>query len=496
LPGGPIAFAFGAEYRTEKAGVDYDELTSSGATFLNALTDFGPPDLKVKEAYGEVFFPLLKDTMFAQELSVNLAGRVSDYNNRTGTVYAYNIQGIYAPVEDIRFRAAYATSVRAPTQGDLFTDYGQNFGSGGDPCDSANIVGNSNRAANCAAAGVPTTANAALVSACTGSSFPATLGGPFVNCIARQQTVSFLQGGNIALAEERGKSLTVGAVMKPRFVPGLTLTVDYYNIKVENLIATPSLGNLLSLCFDSPVPYGSNPYCAATAANPTGLLPRSSTGSGLYGEYAAQTGGVNFAAQRTKGIDFDIDYRKTFDNGDRVRLSVIATHVLALNNFTNILVPTLPNRQLSELGDPKWAGSFIFDYDFGDFDIRYGARFIGKQVNNGLAYETLFPYTGFCPTSGVTPNTGGINGAAVPCTAGTLLKVQPNDADAIDRKWLPNVLYHDIRLGFSVAEKFRFYAGVNNLLDRQPPLGLLGTAGGDPYDSFGRNFFLGFSANW
>lgn len=67
LPGGPIAFALGTEYRKEKSSVDYDELTSSGATFLNALTDFRPPALKVKEAYGEMFFPILKDLPFAQE---------------------------------------------------------------------------------------------------------------------------------------------------------------------------------------------------------------------------------------------------------------------------------------------------------------------------------------------------------------------------------------------------------------------------------------------
>ncbi|MBX4388810.1 TonB-dependent receptor, partial [Mycobacterium tuberculosis] len=66
--------------------------------------------------------------------TVNLAGRVSDYNNRTGTVSAYNIQGVYAPIPDLRFRVAYATSVRAPTQSDLFASANQNFQSITDPC--------------------------------------------------------------------------------------------------------------------------------------------------------------------------------------------------------------------------------------------------------------------------------------------------------------------------------------------------------------------------
>ncbi|MFN7323867.1 MAG: TonB-dependent receptor, partial [Sphingomonadales bacterium] len=252
LPGGPIAFAAGAEYREEKANVDYDDITSDGRTFLNALQDFRPPALKVKEAYGEVFFPLLKDTLFAQELSVNVAGRVSDYSGAgasVGTVYAYNIQGIYAPIEDIRFRAAYATSVRAPTQSDLFSPLSQNFAFISDPCDSVNIVAGPNRAANCAAAGVPTTITAATAAACAGSSFGTTVGTPWVNCTARAFSTGFESGGNPTLTEERGKSLTIGAVIKPRFIPGLTFTVDYYNIKVEDLIATLGAQTIISLCY-------------------------------------------------------------------------------------------------------------------------------------------------------------------------------------------------------------------------------------------------------
>jgi outer membrane receptor protein involved in Fe transport len=487
LPGGPIAFALGAEYRKEKNSIDFDELTSSGATFLNALTDFRPPALKVKEAYGEIYFPLLKDLPFAQELSVNLAGRVSDYNNSTGTVYAYNIQGIYAPVEDIRFRAAYATSVRAPSQGDLFSAQGENFNTIADPCSQANINAGPNRAANCAAAGVPTVASAAVSAICTTLGFPTvTVGAPWANCPTQASNTSILSGGNPTLSEERGKSLTLGAVIKPRFLPGLTLTVDYYNIKVKSLIATLTAQQVVNLCYDSSTGIGI-PACASINRDPA---------TGFFNVPALIAGPTNFAAQRTKGIDFDIDYRRTFDNGDRLRLSVIATRVLTLNNFTNVAAPTEPNRQLSELGDPQWAGSLIFDYDFGDIDFRYAARYIGKQVNNGLAYETLFPHTRLCPVSGVTPNTGGINGAAVPCTAGTLVTVAPNNADSVARKWYPDVLYHDIRIGFDVGNDFRFYAGVNNLLDRQPPLGLLGTAGGDPFDSFGRNFFFGFNADF
>jgi outer membrane receptor protein involved in Fe transport len=487
LPGGPIAFALGAEYRKEKANIDYDDITSDGRTFLNALQDFRPPALKVKEAYGEMYFPVLKDLPFAQELSLTLAGRVSDYGGAsaaTGTVYAYNIQGIYAPIEDIRFRAAYATSVRAPTQSDLFFPQTQSFNFLADPCDQLNIGTNATLIANCAAAGVPTVHNAASSAACVGSAFPGAIGTPWLNCTARTQSISISQGGNPLLKEERGKSLTLGAVVKPRFLPGLTVTVDYYKIDVQDQIALIGAQTIINLCYNNEAGLA-NPFCALVGRDPA---------TGLFADPAAISAGVNFANQRTRGIDFDIDYRRTFDNGDRLRLSLIATRVLTLNDYPDPTNPNVPNRRLSELGDPQWAGSLFFDYDFGDIDFRYSARYIGKQTI--AAYETQNAYTGLCPASGVTPNTGGINGAAVPCTAGTLTRIPANNADAFPRINYPDVLYHDIRIGFDVGNDFRFYAGVNNLLDRQPPLGLLGTAGGDPFDSFGRNFFFGFNADF
>jgi outer membrane receptor protein involved in Fe transport len=480
LPGGPIAFAFGAEYRKEKASVDYDELTSSGATFLNALQDFRPPNNIVKEAYGEIQIPLLKDLPFAKELSVNVAGRVSNYNNATGTVYAYNIQGVYAPIEDVRFRAAYATSVRAPTQSDLYSPFSENFAFIADPCDLP--APGSTTAVNCVAAGVPTTANAALVAACASTAFPVTLGSPFVNCTARTASTGFVSGGNNTLVEERGKSLTLGVVVEPSFIPGLSLTVDYYKIKVKSLIATLGAQQIITLCYTSTTGIN-NPFCNTVARDPA---------TGLFAEPAVVSGGVNFAAQKTKGIDFDLAYRKTFDNGDRLTTRLIATRVLSLNNFTNPTFPTIPNRQLSELGDPQWSASFSLGYDFGDFDILYAARYIGKQTIG--TYEAQNSYIGQCPLTGTFAGQTGINGGT--CTPGAIVRLAPANADQFPQIYYPDVLYHDIRLGFDVGNDFRFYAGVSNLLDRQPPLGLLGTAGGDPFDSFGRNFFFGLEANF
>ncbi len=108
LPGGPIAFAIGGEYREERASSVFDELTAADATFLTAIQPFNPPKLSVKEAFGEVYVPLLANLSFVDELSIGAAARVSDYNTSTGTVWAYNVNGVYAPIPDIRFRAGYA----------------------------------------------------------------------------------------------------------------------------------------------------------------------------------------------------------------------------------------------------------------------------------------------------------------------------------------------------------------------------------------------------
>lgn len=485
LPGGPIAFVVGAEYRRERSSVDFDDLTSSGATFLNALQDFNPPQLTVKEAYGEIQIPLLKDLPFAEELTLSAAGRVSDYNTATGTVYAYNIQGIYAPIPDIRLRAAYATSVRVPTQGDLFATASQNFAFIGDPCDSVNINNNPNRAANCAAAGVPTTHTAASSAACASSAFPAAPGTPWRNCTALTASTGFLSGGNPTLTEERGKSLTLGAVFEPSFIPGLNFTIDYYDIEVKNRIEVLGAQTIINNCYDSAQGIG-NPFCATVNRDPA---------TGLFVEPAVISGGVNFAKGTARGIDFDLAYRKTFENGQRLSIRAIATKVLERTNFVNPTDPRRPDRQLSELGDPEWAANLTASYDFGSFSLRYGLRYIGKQTIG--AYETQNAYRDICPASGVTQNTGGtLNGPAVPCTPGDLITIAPNNADAFDRVYYPDAFYHSFRVDVEVNTKFNFYVGVDNAFDRQPPLGLLGTAGGDPYDTFGRYFFAGIQASF
>jgi outer membrane receptor protein involved in Fe transport len=486
LPGGPIGFALGGEYREETASSEWDALTASGGTFLNALQPFTPPKFTVKEAFGEINIPLLKDMPLAHELTLTGAGRVSDYNSNTGTVWAWNANGIYAPIPDLRFRVAFATSVRAPTQSDLYATPSQNFAFIADPCDQANIGLGPNRVANCAAAGIPTTYNAATVAACSSTAFTGVAGvTPWVNCTARTSSTSFTSGGNPTLIEEKGKSLTVGMVFEPSFIPGLNLTVDWYRINVKDRISVLGGQQIINLCYDSPAGIA-NQYCAIVFRD---------AASGLFASRATISGGINFAAFKTEGVDFDLQYRRTFDNGHKLNIRGIATWVRRLDQFIDPTLPTNPDRLKGELGDPVWGANLFANYDFGKVDVTYNMRYIGKQ--SVFTWETQHPYTGICPVSAVTPNTGGINGAAVPCTAGSLVTIAPNNADAIADPYYPAAFYHNIRINFELADKkYNFYMGIDNFTDKQPPLGLLGTAGGDPYDTIGRFFYAGFKANF
>lgn len=432
LPGGPIRFAVGGEYRRETSSESSDALTASGGTFLNALQAFDPPAFEVKEAFGELQFPLLRDLPFAQELTVSAAARYSDYNRGAGnanTTFAYNISGTYAPVSDIRLRANYSKSVRVPTPSDLFSPFSENFAFIADPCDVVNIANGPNRAANCAALGVPV---------------------GFVNTPARSASTGFVSGGNPTLAEETSKSLTVGAVLTPRFIPGLSLTIDYFDIKVDDLISVLGAQTIINQCVDQATI--DNPFCAVVTRNP----------DSTFGDPAVISAGINFAKLTARGVDADLAYRRTFDNGHRLNLRAIATYTLERTNFVNPIDPEFGDRQLSELGDPVFAANLSAAYGLGNFDVRYSLDYIGRQTIG--AFETQNSFQGRAPTN----------------------------PDAFPRIFYPDVFYHAIRTSYKVNNNFSTYFGVDNIFDRKPPLGLTGRGAGDAiFDNIGRFFYAG-----
>lgn len=449
LPGGPIGFAIGAEYRSEDAYSAYDPLTVSGATFLNAIGAFNPPKQEIREIFGEVRLPLLADMPFIEELTVEGAVRYSDYNTANKGVWAYNAGVVYSPVRDVRFRAAYGRAVRAPNIGNLYSTASETFLNGlVDPCSQTVINDNPNRVRNCAAAGVPTTI---VVNGETR---------PWTNTPA--SGISGVNVGNPNLTPETSDSLTFGAVFQPSFVPGLSFSVDYYDIKVKQVIN--SLGNqaLVNACYDDPTGIN-NQFCgfifrrtsADPFANATFNGQRDRTFAGIANINLPQVGPsfinqpFNYAKLQARGIDFEVNY--VTDLSESLNLSVrgVASYNLERTDFTFPAEPGRSVRVHGTLGTPIWEASLFTTLDFGQFDLGYTARLVGKQAVND--WETQFSWQGRAPTN----------------------------PDATPFKYYPDIIYHNLRFGFEPeGTDFRFYAGIDNVLDQLPPQPLTGTGGG------------------
>jgi len=457
LPGGPIAFALGAEYRRERANYTNDAYIISGATNAVNVGLFNPPAFEVKEAFAEIRIPLLKDTPFFEDLSLNGAGRVSDYRGAVGTVWTYNFGGTWAPIRDIRFRANYGKSVRAPNVSETGFPAVPNFAPGFlDPCASGNIANNPNRAGNCLA-----DLGAALLAGLPNTAY----------------SLNIVSGSNTNLKPEVSKSLTIGAVVQPRFIPGLSLSVDYYDIKVDGVIVSLTAQAIANGCYDQPSI--ANPLCATftrfrgPGTGPLGEQPGQILGNSLV------SAPVNFAKRIRRGIDVNANYRTRLSNDVSFSGQIIYTHGLKSSNFENPSVPTFENRILGELGDPQ--DEFQLDANLSVKDVTFGyrMRYIGPMYVN--AYEDFNELPSACTAAGCPPN----------------------NLDYSDIREFPKVFYHDLSLQWDLknlsgfGKGFQLSIGVNNVLDKIPPLGSTATGAGSAiYEIRGRNFYAGFRARF
>jgi len=448
LPGGPVAFNVGGEYRRETNYFKADPLVEQGYTFYNALPTFTAPAFEVKEAFGEIRVPILKDQL-VHELSVSAAGRVSKYKGAIGTTYAYNYGIDFAPIKDIRFRAAYARSVRAPNLSELYSAAGQNFAPNFvDPCAADQIAtGSANRVANCRTAGIPTSYN-----------------------FVYSQSLEIVSGGNPNLQAEKGDSWTFGGVLQPRFIPNLSLSVDYYNIRISNSISSVDAQTIANQCYDQATL--SNPFCAlfqraGASGGPRGELPFQI----LEGSLLASS--LNFAKLQARGIDAQLTYRNQIGNIGRLSARAVYNHVIQRDDFLNPAEPNFADRLLYELGSPRDEFTVNLDLKTGPVTFGYRLRFIGKQLLN--AYEDYY---------GVQDR-------------------PPQNADYATLKFYPRVFYHNLRLDFDATNQFNIYAGVDNITNKLPPYGLTGIGvgsgnggGSGIYDARGRFGYVGVQAKF
>jgi outer membrane receptor protein involved in Fe transport len=264
----PLSLVGGVEYRQEDFDFRPDSVLGPDVSGFNqSLPVKG--DFNTYEVFGEAYLPLIEGAAFAEELSLNGAYRYSDYST-VGGVSSYAVGLEWAPVSDVRFRGQIQRSVRAPNVQELFAPQTNGFPGATDPCAQP---GASAIAALCQATGVP--------AASVGDS-----------AIQPNSQTEGLFGGNPDLAEETSDTITLGFVAQPSAIPGLTLTVDYYNIDVDDAIGTAGIQTVLDNCYNGVVPE----FC--------GLINRLGNGQIDNVELTNQ----NVAFLGSEGIDVEVDY--------------------------------------------------------------------------------------------------------------------------------------------------------------------------------------------
>jgi outer membrane receptor protein involved in Fe transport len=460
LPGGPVGFSVGGEWRQERSFSAFDDVTRSGQTFLNSIAVFNPPKLDVWEAFGEIRLPILKDVPFFKELTLEAASRISNYNSgNTGTVASYNVGGVWQPVSDLRIRANYGRAIRSPTQGDLFSAQSQTFLNGlADPCGQQNINSNPNRVANCRAANVPTTQTFAGVTE------------PFTNRPA--SGISGVSGGNPLLFAEKSDSITLGAVFTPSFLPGFIASLDWYRIALSDAIVTVGAQTVINQCYDDPGGIN-NTFCGAVFRNADGTFRGQSnvlhagqtiaiptTGNGV----SFIQGAFNYARQVTSGIDLDMAYTHKFGEDWRLNTRVLISWLGQRNVFTSLTEPNRLTRERSTLGNPEWNGQANITLGYKGFDLLYSFRYVDQMMVAGTF------------------------------AAQNVEQGRPaTNADTVPRRLYPAVTYSDLRFTAKVYKDISVYAGVDNVFDQLPPLDLvLGDGAGSAiFPNTGRFFYGG-----
>ncbi|WP_260596588.1 TonB-dependent receptor domain-containing protein [Sphingomonas endolithica] len=258
LPAGPIGFAVGVEYRRETATIDQDSALLTGNTYRQGVQAAYSGSFDVAELYGEALIPLIHDTPFIRKLDIGGAYRLSDYN-LFGTHGTWKVEANWEVDRNLRFRGTYQRVLRTPNFGEFAASTSSlPFNNlvtvdrlkpryGGDPC----VLGTGN-GEQCARFGAPAagSANSNAASYLTGN---------------------YYYGGNPDIEPETGYTTTAGVVITPSFLPGLNVTVDWYELDLRGAVGVIQPIAAITSCYITN-PTAGNPLCALVTRNANGTF--------------------------------------------------------------------------------------------------------------------------------------------------------------------------------------------------------------------------------
>ena len=349
LPAGPVNIALGAEYRHQYLNVtsnndpsvpiDLTGLRTYATTYnltfnsTNQGKAFGTQN--VKEFYGEVAVPIFRDKPFFQALDLNGAARYTDYSV-SGGIWAWKGGVSWTPISQLRFRGTLSRDIRAPVLNELFAGTSSTRGTFTD---------------------VHTGVNTNLIT---------------------------LQQGNVTLKPEKAKTFTVGGVFQPDFIPGFSVSLDYYRIKITDKITTLSTTDLNQRCEDSG---GTDALCQF-------IIRPLAFGNRTTANFPTSIAQVPFnqASLETKGFDYELNYhlplgRVLSGTTSRLDLRFIGNYTPSLISLASATSTPLRLDQTAAGGGQgvprhKFTASGQFTegpFSFG-MDVRYiGTMFYTKQ---------------------------------------------------------------------------------------------------------------------
>jgi len=402
---GPLALAFGVEYRKEEyrvradpygngiaaqAGVEgtpYSSAYPADPVLLDTGNNWfagnyknGQGDYDVKEAYVEFDLPLF-DTEGAGRANLNAAVRTTDYST-SGTIEVWKVGGTWdTPLEGLRLRATTSKDARAPNLSELF------------------------------AAPVTTTLPNFL--------------DPFrgINVTAIQNAI-----GNVNLTPELARNTSFGVVLaQPSWAPNFNVSVDYYKIKIDDVISSLSAADIVNYCF-------------------LGVLPQACGSFNLNnqnGQNFVNVQSFNFASIETDGIDIEASYSwpQIFGLAGTFMVRGLATNIREYVTDNGLPGTIRSDTAGVNTGNtPDWKVLGIQTYSTDTYSLQIQERWISDGVL-GNQYIECAP--GTCPAS--TPTRPTIN---------------DNHVDG--------AFYLDLGASYKVMESTTAYFKVDNVLDEEP----------------------------
>jgi iron complex outermembrane recepter protein len=464
-----VGIALGVEYRKEALSLQTDaafsllpssDLAGQGAPTLSVTGEFD-----VREAFAEIRVPIVDDNFF-HYLGLEAGYRYSDYGiaGRSFSTDTYKIGLDFSPIRDIRFRAAYNRAVRAPNIQELFAPQRVALNGNSDPC-----AGDFNPATN---AGPPSS----TLAGCQAMGVSAGQYGTIAGNPAGQY--NGLIGGNPNLDPEIADTITVGVVLQPSFIPHLAITVDWFDIKIDQPIQPIGQDVILEECASTQNPT----FCGFVHRDQFGSLWR--TGQGFVTDQPQ-----NIGSFKTRGIDVGVGYSMEIGGMGGLSFNLVGTWLDKLITDNGVsppydcaglygLICTTPS--------PEWRHKVRLTYT--------------HPSGVGLSAQwRYFSAVGLDRADSSQPQLS-------QTAAGAPLAFAPFN------ERIPSQSYFDLTLTARIGDHYNFRLGVNNILDREPPIvGANGTSAvinactgtfcsgntfPNVYDAMGRYIFAGVTLDF